>query len=807
MKELAEESATKEKAASEAVAKAESRAKEVEASAESRIKALEDELKTQEQTSAQALSNAEAQAKDAESSAAARIKEVEEDLATKCKDAEEVLAEKEAVARDAETSAAARIKSLEEEVAAATRAASEELAQAKAEAKERKRAKELSVEVEAWKKRQSEEAKANGQLAERFEDEVEKLGTKLEALQASLDAELQRTSDAERQISEQVGQAAKWEEQSARLAKLRDEEAKATQDEVQSFRREAESALTKAKEKAGRRLEQQLQKQKNGATSADVGNIARIKELEGELAKQQEDVSSLAARLEKCKQDASAADAGSAAHRAELEDQLKKQQEASVAEASGQASIRELEAVVKGKDKEASDAQEATKGKTQQAVAELDEAKARMRELELLIGQQAKELAACKEQLGTTPGKQPAAAQKKDAPQLIEDDSEYIEACSVVDETNSELARLMLASQSAPKKQKQELLKKIKDLEEAPAFQAAARFLEDPSGELGRRRLQRLGDARTKVHAAVAKGDLGAAEVALGGLGAAGDGDGEAELEAAVQTLRDDVARAASGAAAKKAAMEELAEAERSSDADRLTAALADARRLGASSGKDLARAESALKGLAAAQAQTPEEAEERRKRLEARKAKKSGEDAPATAAPATEKAAAAAAEKAGFAFEPSSASEQEVPRTLNLRVDVELGAGIDALPTWFGMVVEEIEHRPGQEGLRAGDCISSIAGVSLREMEDCEGAFSENLCDCVEVIVEPHCETRGVVPAGCSNINWSTLLLDVEKFAADYQVTLAVAKDRRSVSMSGPQSAVVCAREAATELLTCYFS
>lgn len=663
----------------------------------------------------------------------------------------------------------------------------------------------MAVEVEAWKQRHVEEVKANGQLAERFEDEIEKLGTKLEALQASLDAELQRASDAERHISEQVGQAAKWEEQSARLAKRREEEAKATQDEIQSFRREAETAL-KASEEAGRRLEQQLQKQKDGASSADVGNIARIKELEGELAKQQQDVSSLAARLEKCKEDASAVDAGSAARCAELEDQMKKQQDAAVAEVSGQARIRALEAAVAAREKEPSDAQQVNKGKTQHGLAELDEAKARMRELELLIEQQAKELAACKEQLGSPPARQPAAAQTKDVALSIEDDHEYIEACGVVDETNSELARLVLASQSAPKKQKQELLKKIKDLEEAPAFQAAVRFLEDPSGELGRRRLQRLGEVRTKVRAAVAKGDLGLAEFALGGLGAAGDGDGEAELGAAVQTLRDDVARAASEAAANKAAVEELAEAEKSSDADRLTAALAEARRLGASSGKDLARAESVLKGLAAAQAQTPEEAEERRKRLEARKAKKSGEDPPEAAA-ATEKTAAAAADNAGFAFEPPSASEQEAPRRLNLRVDIELGAGIDALPTWFGMVVEEIEHRPGQEGLRAGDCISSIAGVSLREMEDCEGAFSENLCDCVEVIVEPHCEARGVVPAGCSNINWSTLLLDVEKFAADYQVTLAFAKDRRSVSMSGPQSAVACAREAATELLTCYFS
>ena len=31
-------------------------------------------------------------------------------------------------------------------------------------------------------------------------------------------------------------------------------------------------------------------------------------------------------------------------------------------------------------------------------------------------------------------------------------------------------------------------------------------------------------------------------------------------------------------------------------------------------------------------------------------------------------------------------------------QVDVELGAGFDAQPSWYGMVIEEIDDEPGQD-------------------------------------------------------------------------------------------------------------
>jgi hypothetical protein len=45
----------------------------------------------------------------------------------------------------------------------------------------------------------------------------------------------------------------------------------------------------------------------------------------------------------------------------------------------------------------------------------------------------------------------------------------------------------------------------------------------------------------------------------------------------------------------------------------------------------------------------------------------------------------------------------------VKIQVDVELGAGLELEPSWYGMVIEEIDDEPGQdERLGPGEAIAS---------------------------------------------------------------------------------------------------
>jgi len=161
---------------------------------------------------------------------------------------------------------------------------------------------------------------------------------------------------------------------------------------------------------------------------------------------------------------------------------------------------------------------------------------------------------------------------------------------------------------------------------------------------------------------------------------------------------------------------------------------------------------------------------------------------------------------KQSFAFDPPKGAELEAKRTLLLRVDAALNPGLDAYASWYGMVVAEIDPDPGQPELRIGDCIMSISGTSLREMDDCEQAFVDGLADGVEIVVEPQCTVTGAVPPGVE-VDWETLEIDMANFAQDYQVDLSVTADHRELRLSGPQSAVTAARLDALNFLGTYFA
>lgn len=266
---------------------------------------------------------------------------------------------------------------------------------------------------------------------------------------------------------------------------------------------------------------------------------------------------------------------------------------------------------------------------------------------------------------------------------------------------------------------------RIKDLEQAPEYLRAKRFVEDPTAERERQRAELLETLEAKVRCCIAERDLPGATSALAEFRAAGGVSGNE-----------------SGSLAN-----------------------------------DLAQLRAELSGA--------KDPEEQKRRMEQRKAMK----------------------KRGFQFDPPSGAEAETePRKMKLKVDVELGAGFDAQPSWYGMVIEEIDDEPGQdERLGPGDCICKINGQSLQEMEDCESVFIDCLKDGVEIEVEPKCHASGAVPVG-ADVDWSALEADLQSFGGDYQVEFKLSPDKRQLRMSGPRAAVLAAREDATQVLATYF-
>lgn len=106
-----------------------------------------------------------------------------------------------------------------------------------------------------------------------------------------------------------------------------------------------------------------------------------------------------------------------------------------------------------------------------------------------------------------------------------------------------------------------------------------------------------------------------------------------------------------------------------------------------------------------------------------------------------------------------------------------------------------------------------SVGGETLREMEDCENTFAENLADGVEVEVEPYVVLHGPIPRGglapavAAAGGWESLEGDLASFAEDYQVELIITTDRKEIQLRGPRCAVVGARLEALGLICAYFA
>ena len=143
----------------------------------------------------------------------------------------------------------------------------------------------------------------------------------------------------------------------------------------------------------------------------------------------------------------------------------------------------------------------------------------------------------------------------------------------------------------------------------------------------------------------------------------------------------------------------------------------------------------------------------------------------------------------ARFEFASPSQSECEAPRKIRLQVSSEYGAGIHLRPSWYGMIVDEIEDLPGQAGLRLGDCIRQIQApgqtwhplYDVNDREDCELLFAQCFQDGANVLLEPHCETWGDLP-GTDGLDLSSLRADLASFSVDFDVELQICRPARAI-------------------------
>merc|ERR1712166_1212872 len=125
--------------------------------------------------------------------------------------------------------------------------------------------------------------------------------------------------------------------------------------------------------------------------------------------------------------------------------------------------------------------------------------------------------------------------------------------------------------------------------------------------------------------------------------------------------------------------------------------------------------------------------------------------------------------------------------------------------PSWWGMIIDDIEGDPAQPGLRERDCVVEIGGSSLCELDEaeCERIFAEKFCDGAPITVNPYCEVRGILPER-PGVDWESLRADLQRFASDYSVS--VEQKGGSVVLSGPQPALQTSRTELTKVLDYFF-
>mmetsp|Transcript_42981 Transcript_42981/g.66978 ORF Transcript_42981/g.66978 Transcript_42981/m.66978 type:complete len:437 (+) Transcript_42981:138-1448(+) len=166
---------------------------------------------------------------------------------------------------------------------------------------------------------------------------------------------------------------------------------------------------------------------------------------------------------------------------------------------------------------------------------------------------------------------------------------------------------------------------------------------------------------------------------------------------------------------------------------------------------------------------------------------------------------------KQGFQYLPPAKEELEAPRKLKLQSHLEMGAGIDLHACWWGMLVDGIDEQPGQPGLRVRDTIIDVNGTSLRELEeeDAEQRFADLFGDGSVVTVVPYVEAVGVLHSEAV-VDRDSLKADLERFSQDWGVELKfeeISSGGQSlrIIVEGPQTAVKACKSELESLMKFY--
>eukprot|EP00930_Biecheleria_cincta_P067106 TRINITY_DN534_c0_g1_i2.p1 TRINITY_DN534_c0_g1~~TRINITY_DN534_c0_g1_i2.p1 ORF type:complete len:1465 (-),score=368.91 TRINITY_DN534_c0_g1_i2:53-4408(-) len=147
----------------------------------------------------------------------------------------------------------------------------------------------------------------------------------------------------------------------------------------------------------------------------------------------------------------------------------------------------------------------------------------------------------------------------------------------------------------------------------------------------------------------------------------------------------------------------------------------------------------------------------------------------------------------------------KEKPAGPCLRVDPDLGAGLELTPTCWGMHVDLVEDKPGQPDLTAGCTITVINGASLLGLENEDAVadtFGEHFKDGVSIEVDPVSFETIELPAEASTWPLSfteDLGMMADKFAVDWKIS------KLGLEFAGPSVAIEPVKVELKELLNFY--
>jgi len=149
----------------------------------------------------------------------------------------------------------------------------------------------------------------------------------------------------------------------------------------------------------------------------------------------------------------------------------------------------------------------------------------------------------------------------------------------------------------------------------------------------------------------------------------------------------------------------------------------------------------------------------------------------------------------------------KEKPAGPTLRVDADIGAGLELTPTCWGMHVDLVEDKPGQPDLTAGCTITVIDGANLLGLDNEDAVadtFGEHFKDGVSIEVDPVSFETIELPPEAST--WPLSFTEdlgkmADKFAMDWKIS------KLGLEFAGPSVAIEPVKAELKELLNFYLA